>query len=144
MKDCDHDKIYSGAIKLGNRFPCICRKCGEQWDDATYELHLVDLDQYHALRVAHGWAAPKRLPSPPRLPQIAAPAPEASAGLRFVLPVLFFFFSGLFVTCGISGVPFLAPWGIWETVMPRWMALLSSGAALATATVCYVAWKRGL
>jgi len=139
MRGCEHDKIYSGAIKLGNRFSCICRKCGEQWDDATYDLHRVDLEQYHALRVAHGWAGSQRLPSPPRIPRIETPSPDRDS--CFVLPTLLF--AGLFVVCGLSGVPFLAPWGIWETVMPRWMAILSSGLALAMATVCYVAWKKG-
>ncbi len=140
MRRCDHDKIYSGQIKLGNRFSCICRKCGEQWDDATYDIGLVDLEQYHALRVAHGWAGPSRFPAPPRVPRISTPPAREQDG-RFLMPTLLF--SALFMVCGLAGVPFLAPWGIWETILPRWLAMVSSGAALATATLCYVCWRKG-
>ncbi len=140
MRGCEHDPIYSGAINLDRRFACICRKCGECWWSERYDIHLVDLEQYHALRVLHGWATPRKLPAPPRVPSNVTP--RSSENSHYVPAMLLFAF--LFVMCGLSGVPWWTAFGHPDwTVMPRWLSIVSSGFALLMTTICYLGWKRG-
>lgn len=134
MRDCDHDRVYSGQINLSNRYACICRHCGEHWWTEAYDLSRVNLDEYLQLRVQHGWAT--RLPAPPPVPTNMTP-PEPPAW-PFVPGTIFFTF--LAVACAAAAIP----WGALGPIMPLWMSMLGSGLGLGTATVCYVAWKRGL
>lgn len=138
VKCLEHDRIYSGATTLDRKFQCICRKCGDLSATESYDLAAVDQQQYLALRVLHGWDTPRKLPGPPRMPVIVEREPETDD--RFVLPMVFF--AGLFVACGLMGIPWFAFWGITETILPRWLSLVSSGMALLTTTICYIAWKR--
>lgn len=136
MKRCDHDKVYSGQINLSQRFAWICRKCGECGWAEDYVLAQVDLQQYHHLRVLHGWAGPPRpparLPPPPRVPT-NTDMPRSSDG--FVWGVAFFV--ALAATIALSG------WNALGPVLPTWAACVGTGLALGAATLLYVVWKRG-
>jgi hypothetical protein len=137
MKRCEHDTIYSGQTNVSGRFAWICRRCGQCGWAETYSLSQVNFDEYCAQRVAHGWAGPPRLPAPPRLPTNTMP-PE-SPWWPFLPGWLFF--AMLTVVCALSAIP----WGHnLGSLMPLWMSMLGAGVALGTATILYVAWKRGL
>ncbi len=134
MRGCDHDRVYSGQINLNQRFAWICMKCGEQSWSEDYVITQVNLELYHQLRVAHGWAAPPRLPAPPRVPtNTDPPKPDG------VLAAGALFFMALAALCALGAIP----WGALGPVLPPWIALIASGVALWTATICYVFWKRG-
>lgn len=140
MKGCAHDKIFSGRTNLDRRFEWICRECGEIGWDELYEIDRVDQPEFYAQRVIHGWAGPRAskrvsaFPRPPRLPSNMAPSRPRGPWL----PAMVFFLL-LMLVCGLSTIP----WGALGPLMPPWMALMGAGLALLTATVCYVAWKRG-
>lgn len=132
---CEHDWVYSGHIRL-SEYARICRRCGEcSWSE-TYDIHHVNLNEYHALRVAHGWATPPKLPPPPRMPVIHG-HPVKGPSL-FAAPALLFAF--LFALLVVTGLP-LGPRG--ESMFPLWAALMGAGLALGMFTLCYVAWKKG-
>lgn len=135
MKRCDHDRVYSGQINLSRHYAWICLSCGEHGWSQDYVLSQVNLDQYQRLRVLHGWAAPVKLPAPPRVPTIATPelpwwpfAPGAA------------FFALLGILCALAAIP----WGELGPIMPLWLSLISSGLGLGTATVLFVCWKQGV
>lgn len=133
MKRCDHDKVYSGQINLSQRFAWICMKCGEQGWSESYVLAHVNLELYHHLRVVHGWATP-RLPAPPRVPTNTDPVKS-----DWYLVAGAVFFTMLAALCALSAIP----WGVLGPIMPLPVSLLATGLGLGTATVLYVAWKRG-
>jgi hypothetical protein len=135
MRGCDHNKIFSGRTNLEQKFEWICSRCGEVGWDETYLYVQVSADEFYTQRVAHGWASP-RLPAPPSLPTRTLPIePSAWPWVPGVL-----FFTLLSAACALAAIP----WGVLGPIMPLWMAMIGSGIALATATVCYVAWKKGL
>lgn len=134
-RKCEHDPVFSGRTGLDGKFEFICRKCGELGYREQYSLHDVNQEEFYQQRVAHGWATP-RLPAPPAVPTNTAP-PEPSAW-PFVPGAVFFTFVA--AVCALSAIP----WGALGPVMPLWMAMIGSGLGLGTATVCYVAWKKGL
>jgi hypothetical protein len=133
---CEHDKVFSGHLRHGV-YAWICRACGScGWSDA-YDISRVNLDEYQSIRVLHGWATPRVLPPPPRVPVIHPQTGKASS--IFAAPMLLFAF--LFAMFGVCGLP-LGTHA--ESVLPPWGALIGSGVALAMFTVCYVCWKKGL
>lgn len=135
MKRCEHDPVYSGRTGVGGRFEFICRRCGELGYLRSYSLHDVNAEEFYQQRVAHGWATP-RLPAPPAVPT-RTNLPEPSPW-PFVPGVIFF--TCLSVACALAAIP----WGPLGPLMPLWAAAMGSGLGLGTATVCYVAWKKGL
>ena len=132
---CDHDKIYSGQLRVSD-YAWICRKCGCCGWSKEYEIPRVNLHEYHALRVLHGWATPQKLPPPPRMPTIVNPVEKERSLYR--APMLLYAF--LFTLLGVTGLP-LGPHG--ESVVPVWVSLMGAGMALGMFTLCYVAWKKG-
>lgn len=134
---CEHDKIFSGQLRVSD-YAWICRKCGNCGWSHEYDLSRVNMDEYHALRVLHGWATPQKLPPPPRMPSVVSEHPREAEHSLFRAPMLLFAF--LFTLIGASGLP-LGPHG--ESALPLWAALMGSGLALSVFTFCYVAWKKG-
>ncbi len=136
MKRCDHDRVYSGQINLNRRYAWICLKCGaHDWSEA-YVLDQVNLDQYQRLRVLHGWAAPVKLPAPPRVPTNTTP--QTAPWWPFAPGALFF--AGLSLMCLLAAIP----WGALGPIMPLWMALICAGVGLGTSTLLFVCWKQGV
>jgi len=135
MKNCDHDRVYSGQINLSQRYAWICMRCGEHGWSESYVLSQVNLDQYQRLRVLHGWAAPVKLPAPPRVPTNTTP----KTGWRgYAIGTVFF--ALLSAMCALSAIP----WGALGPIMPLWVSLLGTGLGLGTATLLFVCWKQGI
>ena len=155
MKNCDHDKIYSGQTNLSQQFAYICRLCGEcGWSD-VYDLSRVNFDEHCRLRVQHGWASKRpldasarrgarltplpspterlRLPAPPRVPTIHTPA------RRWPLVVGIGYFVFLSAVCLLAAIP----WGALGPILPLWLAIVSTGIGLFTVTMLYLVWKQG-
>ena len=135
VRGCDHDRVYSGQSNLSCKYAWICLSCGEHGWSEDYVLSQVNIDQYHQLRVLHGWGAPTKLPAPPRVPTIPAPKlpwwPFAPGAM---------FFAMLAVVCLLAAIP----WGALGPILPLWAALLGAGLGLGTATVLFVCWRQGV
>lgn len=134
---CEHDKVFSGHLRHGV-YAWICRACGSCGWSADYEIARVSLEEYHAVRVLHGWATPVKIPLPPRVPVIEQPGPVGKARSLFLPAMLLHAF--MVPLIGVLGLP-LGSHG--ESVLPVWMALIGMGWTLMIFTLCYVAWKKG-
>lgn len=133
---CDHDKVYSGQINLSQRYAFICRRCGECSWDLVIDISRVNADEYYVQRVAHGWAAPSRIPKSPRAPT------RVDGGLvpgRRIPVAWALWYQGV-VACSISSLLCILM-GAGKVV--TWSsALIAAGSALLAATVCFVCLAR--
>lgn len=137
---CDHDEVYSGQINLSGKYAFICRQCGECGWSESYDIHLVNADEYYAQRVAHGWNAPVRLPRPPRPPRLPSRVRYRPLGTGTFFQCLLL--SALtFVVCAMSAIPWPSQHG--HSILPLWSALLGCGVSVGFFTLCLVAWMRG-